>query len=154
MFGVDDHIFQHKEEEIKQEKEQRNEWMKGDIDSLPKFNNKNIIKVQFKQSAIARRTIEQGILAYNMSIPAKNIKQEKYIQRKTCMRCYKLDNYFTNECPKDKNYKIRSECGNLAHIWRECKETTKKYVSCEGNHRTLAYKCPLQKKIREVIRGQ
>ncbi len=151
IFNVGEHIFNHTEEDIKEEINRRNEWLDQGIDNLLKFKNKNISKIQFKQSLIAKRTIENGILAYNMSIPAYNIKQEEYINIKTCRRCYKINTHYTTECPEGKTYKICSECGNNGHEWRECKETIKKCINCGWSHRTLAYKRPKRREMREEI---
>lgn len=149
IFNIDDHIFQNTEDEIKKEMKNKNEWMQEGIDNLTKFNNKNIIKIQFSQASLAKKATEKGILAYNMCLPEYNIKQEEYIQIKTCMRCYEINTHFSSECPKDRKYTICSECGSTEHTWRQCKEPNKNCINCKGNHRTLAYKCPLRKQMRE-----
>lgn len=61
-----------------------------------------------------------------------------------------IEDHFTSECPKGKDYKICSECSSTSHTWRECKEEDKKCINCGGNHRTLAYKCLEKKKARKT----
>lgn len=64
VLGVDEHIFQNTEDEIKEEIKNKNEWIKEGVDNLLKFNKKNIMKIQLKQSSSSKKKTEQGILAY------------------------------------------------------------------------------------------
>ena len=148
IFNIDDTIFKHEEEEIKDELIIKNTWIE-EITHIFKFPKHNIVKICFSETATAKKATETGLLAFYMSIPSYNIKQEEYVHINTCMKCYKIEDHFTRQCPKDKEYKICSECGSLDHTWRECPSNSKKCINCEGSHRTLANNCPIRKKIRE-----
>ncbi len=103
----------HTEEEIQEEIKTKNISINEEIDSLIKFSNKNIIKIQYKQSSLARMAIEQGISAFNMSIPNHNIKQEEYRQIKTCIRCYKINMILQANVRKEKSIKFDQNAGTM-----------------------------------------
>lgn len=83
-----------------------------------------------------------------MSINDFKIKAEEYIPITTWKRCYKVEDHYTKDCKKDKEYKICSECASVEHTWRDCKTDLKKCINGSGNHRTLAYNCPIKKKAK------
>lgn len=87
-----------------------------------------------------------------MSIPDSKIKAEEYILITTCMRCYKVEDHYTKDCKNEEEYKICSECASVEHTWRVCNTDLKKCINCNGNHRTLAYNCPVKKKERKKNR--
>lgn len=72
------------------------------------------------------------------------------------MKCYPIEEHTTNKCPKPKEYKICSECGDRNHTWKDCHSSEKKLVNCDGNHRTIANKCPKRREIenRRKKKGQ
>ena len=47
----------------------------------------------------------------------------------------------------NKNIKRCSECSSNDHTFRDCKEQIKKCLNCQGNHSTLAMKCPIKREI-------
>ena len=149
IFRVDDHIFSRDEEEIQENLLKENSWMQDGIANIYKFPKSNIIKICFRQTITAKKATEQGILGFNMHIPHYNIKIEEFIHINTCMKCYQMEDHFTNQCPQPRDFKVCSECGRVGHTWRECREKTKQCVNCEGPHRTLANQCPERKKIRD-----
>lgn len=149
LFGVDDYIKSHSEEEIKQEIYRVNDFTVNFIDSVYKFPHNAIVKISFSQTAPAQKCIDQGIKMYNMRIPQHQIKEQDYTPVTTCMRCYALDSHYTNQCPKPKEYTICSECGSEEHKWFDCSSGRKQCVNCSGPHRTLAYKCPHRKQAVE-----
>lgn len=55
---------------------------------------------------------------------------------------------------KNKEYKICSECSATSHTWKDCTAIGKRCIICNGNHRTLAMKCPERKKAIERKRKQ
>ena len=118
------------------------------IDNVFKFPKNNIMKICFSQTSTAKKATDIGLLAFNMSIPSYNIKTEEYIPINTCFRCYKID-HFSNKCPEEKSFTICSECGSKDHTWRNCKTESKCCINCGGAHSTLAFRCPMRKKIRE-----
>lgn len=145
-------IFPHTEEEIKEEIIIENNWLIEGIENIYKFPNKNIMKIQFKQALEVKKKKNAAvheIHAFNMSIVQSNIKKEEYIPINTCMRCYAINSHFTSNCLKGEDYKACSKCGNEDHIWKNCHQTAKKCINCQGKHRTLAYECPVRKSARE-----
>lgn len=119
LFGVDSHLLQHSSAEIQEEIERLNEYTEKNIDSIFKFpNNAPIIKITFLETLTAQKCLETGLKMYNLRIPSHSIKQEEYIPIQTCMRCYKVEEHNTTDCPKDANYKAYSECGTEGHVWQ------------------------------------
>lgn len=80
-----------------------------------------------------------------MLIPPHQIK-ETYTQVITCMKCYKMEDHYTNQCTKPRDYKICSEYGELGHTWFTCLSKEKQCINCWDEHRTLAMRCPERKK--------
>ncbi len=151
---VDDVIYDRSNDEIAQELSDNNTWIGAEIDAVFKFPNSNTLKVTFNQTAIAKKCTESGLLAFNLSIPPSDIKQETFIPIKSCMKCYKLEDHSTKECPEDKDFKICSECSLIGHVWHQCKAKTKKCVNCGDEHSTLAMRCPKRKEIIKTKRKQ
>ena len=103
----------------------------------------NAYHITFKHASSAKKCAESGLLAFNLSMPGSNIRQEECFNIVCCMRCYQLEDHATRECRKPKEYQICSECAQVGHIWKNCTSTAKKSVNCSGDHRTLAMKCQL-----------
>ncbi len=82
-----------------------------------------------------------------MRIPPHNIVQDKHHNITTCLRCYALDLHFTSNCPKNKDYKICSECNTVGHTWRDCPGGPKNCINCGGEHSTMAMSCKNRKEI-------
>lgn len=150
--GVDNHIYGNSEDEIQTEIEDKNTWTTNQIDTIFKFPNSHTLKITFKQTAMAKKAQNDGIRAFQMSIPHHKIKQEIFYSINTCFRCYLMEDHNTNQCPKPKDYKVCSECSEQGHMWRDCKNHHKKCLNCQGDHRTLAAKCPKRKEIIKTKR--
>lgn len=144
-FGVDDYIKGHTEAEIKEEIYRANDFTEGRIESVQKFDRQPIIKIIFTETAPALKCKEHGVKMFNMRIPHHRIQEQEYTPINTCMRCYSIEQHFTNKCPKPREYNICSECTSHQHKWYECEASEKKCVNCGGRHSTLAYKCPRRK---------
>ena len=122
LLNVDEYIYTRTEQEIKEELINENSWIEG-IDNIFKIPKIKHIKIGFKETITAKTATEKGLLAFHMSIPSYNIKIDEFIPVMICMKCYNLEDHTTSKCPKPKDFKICSECGNPNHNWRECKET-------------------------------
>lgn len=149
-FRVDSYIYNHTEDAIIQELTEKNEWV-GNITQLYKFPNSNILKITFDESSKALKAQETGLLLFSMRIPRYDIEQDKFHNILTCFRCYAIEDHSVNQCPKDKDYKICSECGIVGHIWRECKAEEKFCINCKGQHGAMQMRCP---KRKEVVNGK
>lgn len=154
LFRTDPYIYDNETEEIKQEISAHNEFADGEIEMVFKFPRAKIIKVMFKQAATATKACEQGLKLFQMKIPHYNIKREEYIPINVCYKCYKLDDHNSNQCPQDANYMVCSECSRSDHTWANCKSTNKLCLNCKGDHRTLAFKCPLRKQLVEKKKNE
>ena len=149
LFSLEDHITNRTKEEIKEEIEKENNWTRGKIQDIFKFPNNPILKITFKQTLPATKSKEQGLLMFSMRIPPHQMKSEEYVPVQTCMKCYEIESHFTNQCPKGREYKLCSQCGEEGHIWTNCKSKAKKCTNCQGEHMTLAFQCPLRKAARK-----
>ena len=70
-----------------------------------------------------------------------------FIAIKTCIKCYSLEQHNTKDCPKNRDFKICSECSNEGHLWFNCKAEQKTCINCGGNHSTMAMKCTAKKEL-------
>ncbi|ORD93408.1 hypothetical protein ECANGB1_2305 [Enterospora canceri] len=154
IFNVDEYIYNQPTKEIEDELIGENSWLQDGIESIFKVPRTKIMKICLNQTAAAKKATESGILAFHMSIPAHNIKIEEFIPILTCMRCYQLESHPTNKCPRTKEHKVCSECANEGHTWKDCLSLEKKCLNCNGQHRTLANKCPKRKEIKEKKRNE
>lgn len=145
--GVDQLIYDHTKPNIEDELEKKNPWAK--IKQIHKFpaNNRptRTIKIEFEDVSMATKAETDGLRLFNMSIAYHQIKRETYIPIKTCLRCYKIEDHNTSECPQPRDYKICSECSCQDHTWRSCKSNEKKCINCDQAHRTMAMTCPRRK---------
>lgn len=148
---LDKQFGEHTPDQIKQEIEFHNEWIK--IDEVVKIKDyHHVIKIRFTDTAITDKVISNGFLGFNMSVQPDQIKREKFVNLLTCFCCYEFQSHTTNDCPQ-KNTILCSECAEIGHTYRECQNPNKKCVNCfrkgyqNYNHRCLAMACPYKKKL-------
>lgn len=146
-YGIDELIYDHSKNDIEDEIEEKNPWaiVKNCYKFPPANKGTQLIKIEFEDAAMATKAEESGLRLFNMSIAGHQIKREKYTQLKTCMRCYKIEEHTTAQCPQPQDFKVCSECASQDHTWRHCKSNQKKCVNCGQGHRTLAMACPKRK---------
>ena len=148
LLKVDDHIYSNEKNKIKEEIAEHNDYITlEDIEDIIKFPKSNTIKLIFQQSSTAKKARNAGIKLFSMSIPHHQIKEEIFVNINTCMKCYVMEDHYTSQCPKPKEFQICSECGEDDHTWQRCKNETKKCINCKGDHRTLAMSCPQRKEL-------
>ncbi len=82
---VDQLIYEWGEKEIKEELLAQNRWTQDGIESVYKFPNSSTLKITFSQASLANKCTQTGLLAFNISIPPNEIRQETYIPIKCCM---------------------------------------------------------------------
>ena len=81
--NIDSLISTVESEELKNDLEIRNEWLKvTEVIKLP--NAPKIIKIKAESSEMVRMATERGILIYNQSIPPQNV------ERSICVSKYML----------------------------------------------------------------
>ena len=83
---VDQLIYEWGEADIAEELIAQNQWIDDGIENVYKFPNSSTIKITFNQSSLAGKCIQKGLLAFNISIPPNEIRQETYILIKCCMK--------------------------------------------------------------------
>ena len=157
--NVDSLITTIENEDLKSDLERRNEWLKvTEIIKIP--NAPKIIKIRTETTEMIKKATETGVLIWNQSIPPNNIQKEVFVYLDLCYKCYAFT-HKTEEC-QTPNIVICSECAEATHRYKDCTATTKKCLNCQGDHRTLAAKCPIrknlikekQKEIRERSRSR
>ena len=142
---IDPFVGTHTATEIKNEIKIRQEWC--DISEIIKFgNNTHVFKIIFTDTTMAQKAQEQGLVCFNMRISPEQIQRETFVNIMICFKCYEMETHVTSNCLK-KDHKICSECADTSHIWKDCNSSIKKYINCNGPHRTMAMACPLRKKI-------
>lgn len=147
IFNVDSHIYNNEVEEMISEIMDKNAYTNNQVTDLLKIPRTKMIKITFTRTSIAKKATETGLRMFSMSIPTHQIEQDTHVEVKSCMRCYKIEDHNTSECPKPQEFKICLECGEEGHIWRDCSSEIKKCINCKGEHRTLAMKCELRKEV-------
>lgn len=103
----------------------------------------HVFKIEFTTTEMARTVLERGLLVFHMRITPSQIKQEENEDVLMCFKCYQLESHTTRECPSP-NIVICSECSG-PHNFKNCNETFKKCINCDGPHRTMAMSCPVKK---------
>ena len=114
-------------------------WLK--ISSLFKFQSGKTFKMECETQQMARLCIERGFFILNLSIPPRMLSIDEYIKVDFCYKCYSINEHFVQDCPKEHDYKVCSECTSVNHTYRDCASTSKKCINCSGNHSTMSQRC-------------
>ena len=131
-------------DELKSDIEQRNEWLKvQEVIKIP--TTPKILKIRAENAEMAKIAEEKGVLVYNLFVPPTSVSRDTFIHLDICFRCYSYK-HRTNECPTP-NVVICSECADNTHTYRNCTNNWKKCINCQGDHRTLAARCPKRKEL-------
>ena len=154
--GVDEMVGSHSAESIKEEINKNNTGIT--VESAIKIPNRSrFFKLVMANTDSADKACREGLKAFYYKIRTDQISQETFVSLKVCFKCYMYNDHATNQCRS--TILICSECAQVGHSYRDCKSTVKRCVNCtrEGgdpNHRTLAAKCPLRKKLINDKRSQ
>ena len=125
--NIDSLITTVDEEELKNDLENRNQWLKvTEVIKIP--NAPKILKVKTEGTEMVKQACEKGILIYNQSVPAYNVEKEVFVYLTPCYKCYKYS-HTTDNCPTPDNI-ICSECASKDHNYKECTSDRKKCVNC------------------------
>jgi len=114
---------------------------------LSKFKSSPGMKVTFYNTDMASRIMRDGVFVLDLFIPPFDMKEDEYVNIKTCLKCYVHEHHTTRQCPKDPNFVICSLCSSTEHGWRDCKSEMKRCINCRGDHSTLAPFCPVKVKL-------
>lgn len=151
---LDPYVGGHTSEDIKNEIERVQTWAK--VREVVKFGNyTHVIKITFESTDMAQRALD-GLRLFNVAITSSQIERETFTNVQMCFVCYRMEQHQTKECPH-RNIKVCSECAEEGHRYTECKNTTKKCINCNGDHRTMAMSCPMKKqkiKDKKEIKAQ
>ena len=111
---------------------------------LPKA--RSVFKVKFQASQMVRRCLEEGLLIFGQSFPINALSQDAYVSLAQCMRCYSFD-HIMKHCPHPRTYQVCSNCSSKEHRYDRCASVFKKCLTCDGDHPTLAARCPNRKRM-------
>lgn len=89
---------------IKEEIQLKNDWAK--VNEVIKFPNSSTIKVIFNSTAMREKCCVNGLTMFYLFVNGKSIAKDKYIQIKTCFKCYAVGSHVTTECPQSSTYKV------------------------------------------------
>ncbi|XP_042891112.1 uncharacterized protein LOC122265758 [Penaeus japonicus] len=110
-----------------------------------------MLKVRFDKINTANSIKEKGLRIFAFLITTRQIEHKKFIPIKQCMHCYSYD-HVKNKCLNKEE--SCSECGEKGHIFTQCMSQTKKCLRCCGDHRTLAKRSPVRKRIIKETEAQ
>ena len=97
--------------------------------------------------------LEKGIKSFFYHISPNDIARDHFIKLKMCFKCYQIEDHITQNCPKNTDYVICSECSSHEHKFDQCNSgQNKKCVNCHGAHSTLALGCPTRKNMLQQKR--
>ena len=131
-------------DELKSDIESRNTWLKvNEIIKIP--NAPKILKIQAENTEMVRKATESGILIYNQSIPATSVEKEIFVNLIPCYKCYAYT-HKTQDC-ETPNLVVCSECSSTTHTYKDCRSQQKRCINCDGDHRTMAAKCPVRREL-------
>lgn len=143
--NVDPFVLSHSAEQIKENVERYNTWLKvTEVIKIP--SAPTLMKIKCEEIQMVKRALQAGLVVHNQSIPDKCISQELHINISQCMKCYAYD-HIKKDCQKPEAYKICSNCSSNDHTWLDCNNAFKKCVACNGDHPTMAMRCPNRKAI-------
>ena len=102
---------------------------------------------------MVEQCLEKGIKSFFYHISPNDIARDHFIKLKMCFKCYQIEDHITQNCPKNTDYVICSECSSHEHKFDQCNSgQNKKCVNCHGAHSTLALGCPTRKNILQQKR--
>ncbi len=94
---ADEIIYEKNTEAIREEILRQNYGIGEENDiEMYKFPRTSTIKITFTQTILAEKCLHTGVKAFGISIPSHQIKPETYVRAKCCMKCYALEQHFTN----------------------------------------------------------
>ena len=138
-------ILQNNLPEIKQELNNCNPGI--EVDSVFKIPNSKTIKLSFKSQEMANSVLNNGIFLFNLYVPSHFIKAEIFVEINTCLRCYKIENHTTSQCPQNSDFKVCSLCSSNTHRHHACTSSTLRCLNCQGPHSSTSSTCPTRKEI-------
>lgn len=141
---VDSWVGAHTAEEIKQDLELNQPWLK--IREIIKIKDyTHVFKIECVSVAMADRAAQEGLLCYFTRITSEQINRENYINLQLCFKCYKYESHSTETCPEG-DIQWCSECGSKSHTFKDCPDDARKRcLNCGGAHRTMAMACRVKK---------
>ena len=148
--NVDSVISQMTENEIVQKIEIDSNLKVKKLIKIP--NSSHLLKIMFQTTAMADRVVEKGVKVGFQYFHKTNIEKEMFVSIIPCYRCYSYKHMKKN-CPKPTDYMVCSNCAQPGHIYTDCQIRAYKCINCGLDHRTLAAKCEVRKKIiREKVK--
>ena len=143
LLGVDDFVSDHSNEEIQYQLENDKAVKVVEVIRIP--NVARIIKVRLETTVMATNLQCKGLSLFGQHFGGQNnIQIDTHVYIPQCIRCYEYDHLRKN-CPKSTDYKVCSKCGTEGHRYLDCHSVFTKCLSCQGDHPTMAARCPIRK---------
>ena len=115
-------------------------------------NSSHLIKIMFRTTDMVDQVVERGMRIDFQHFHKNNVEKEMFVSIIPCYCCYSYG-HIKKSCPKPIDYKVCSNCAQQGHIYSDCQAKAYNCLSCKANHRTLAAKCEVRKKIiREKVK--
>ena len=151
LTGVCEHIPDYSDKEIQDEVTHANPTIRAtEVIRIPR--NASILKLKLENVSMVSHSLLMGLSLFSQHFSENHIAQDLYANIPQCMKCYSYAHTSRN-CDKDETYLVCSVCSETGHRYKDCKTKTAKCISCQGNHATLASRCPTRKeKTKELAR--
>ena len=139
---LDSYAGQHSAEQIKQEIENKNTWIKlTEVIKIKQYTH--LIKIICTETSTATKILDNGLQMFNTRITPQQCEREIYTLILTCFKCYKYEDHPTKQCTS--TVQICSECAETGHTFEHCTNNYKRCINCNNNHRTLSAGCQVRK---------
>lgn len=144
LYQLDRQISGVTDEELRNAISTGNPW--AEIEELVRLGQAGLIlKLRFTERQMAERTITEGIFVMHQHVPPRMTAREAVIKVNPCTTCYKWT-HFRHACPT-KNLIICNKCAREGHRSTTCRSQDFRCINCQGDHPTLAYRCPIRKQL-------
>ena len=151
LTGVCEHIPDYNDQQIKDEVTNANPTIRAtEVIRIPR--NTSILKLKLENVSMVSHSLLMGLSLFSQHFSENHIAQDFYANIPQCMKCYSYAHTSRN-CEKEDGYLVCSVCSEEGHRYKDCKTKTAKCISCQGNHATLASRCPTRKeKTKELAK--
>ena len=123
---------------------QTNQW--AEVEEIYRIKTTGrMIKIRFKNTMMANKAAEEGMVIVYQRIPSKHIEKELFVKITPCYNCYRYD-HKTSDCKKEKQT-LCAFCAGDGHHQQNCTATEPKCLNCNQKRRTLAAACPIRREL-------
>lgn len=145
--NINKNIQDSSNDEVKESIERSNDVVVEEVIRIP--SAPRLLKIRLESANMATQAINGGLRFMYQSFPPQTLEREIRINIPICYICYSY-NHEKKDCTTP-DLKLCSECSEEGHNFRDCNSQIKKCLTCGGDHRTLADRCPIRKQKRKEI---